>query len=857
MSTTSKYIVGKEYLNVGEKPQEKTQTNPRYRNFTQMHFTAGDEEQFQKHITYTNCIRKSISLADNLWAARQSNNHENVSCSSVLETFRMLFHTTKKGIFCKIVNNKLEVFLPFSKHNFDNAWSSRIGMTEVEIQKLYADSAKSMNRKFNARWLNKRSHQWAGNNFLIRSEYPVVEGDSNVGTLKNMLETLCEERSLPDIEFFLNRRDFPLIRKDGFHPYTFLAGDKAPVNCGSDKYLPVLSMCGHNDYVDEKIPTYEDWSKICFQEAGIQFSSSYLNRPQREYPIFKKINKSDWKKKINKAVFRGASTGHGVTSETNPRLKLSLMSDPRLDAGITKINNRPRAFIDSSSNTVFKIIRENIDLVTPLSPLEQSEYKYIINVGGHSCAFRLSLELGMGCVVLLVKNSYSLWFADKLIPGKHYLEVKEDLSDLVQVLDWCDTHQKECAQIAVEAQKFHNTYLSRRGILDYMQATLTQCKERSGYYRYNVVSGLDVLSSLEKKYLKKMRCKILEESLVWEILRKSKSSQIFSTTLTSGKEIIKKSSTPEKIGELRHEAFIASVIQKEEIRSQISEFLGVDSKTVESYWNKIDGVTLADYLVSDEFDVNVLIDITIQVCGILQHLQDSCSFCHRDLFAWNIMLEKNSTERVYANSFGFWKSTGPYKVIIIDFGKAHIIHQGKHHGVIRPYEFSAIQDIVTYIVSVSHILLSTHCDKNVLRWLFNFVEFLAAEPKYYTPANSVRDLRNFLSRAKKYTEISYSDKGLLESLSPGHLLTHLGIRIHDKKLRSPKSVKHSLYLKDDIFDNPEKVLKICQSLDKYVIDSNLLTFRYIAKIIMTMNSRKCGKTEPIAEIYQEIVALLS
>ncbi len=188
----------------------------------------------------------------------------------------------------------------------------------------------------------------------------------------------------------------------------------------------------------------------------------------------------------------------------------------------------------------------------------------------------------------------------------------------------------------------------------------------------------------------------------------------------------------------------------------------------ESYWKKINGITLADYLVSEDFDVNVLVDITSQVCGILEHLQDHCSFCHRDLFAWNIMLVKDTSPRVYANSFGFWKSSGPYKVVIIDFGKAHAVYQGKHHGIIKPYEFSSIQDIVTYIVSVSHILLSTHCDKTVLNWLFKFVEFLATEPKYYTPASGVRELRSFLSRAKKYTEISYSDKGLLENLTPGN-----------------------------------------------------------------------------------------
>jgi hypothetical protein len=853
MATTSKYLNQKEYIKSGKNQRVKTQTNPRYRNFTQIQFTAGDEEQFQKHITTTNCKRKEICLDDNLWVSKTTQNHEKVSCSSVMETFRMLFHTTKKGIFCKIINNKLEVFLPFSKHNFDNGWAKRIDMSEIEVQKIYSKSAKTMNRKFNARWLNKLRHQWAGNSFLIRSEYPVVEGDSNVGTLKNMLETLCAEREIPDIEFFLNRRDFPLLRKDGCHPYVFLAGSNTPVACKVEKYLPVLSMCGHDEYADEKSPTYEDWSRICFQQTGIQFSSSYLNRSSREYPVF---TKTDWNKKIPKAVFRGASTGHGVTSDTNPRLKLCKIRDTRLDVGITKLNNRPRAFINSKGLTTFKIIEEEVETVSPLSPAEQSEYKYIINVGGHSCAFRLSLELGMGSVILLVKNEYTLWFMEKLIPGKHYLEVESDLSNLTQVLDWCEAHQKECEEIASTARMFHDKYLSRQGILDYLQVTLTKCKNRSGYYRYNVVSGLDVLASVERKYLRTQ--KFNPKKATWVIKLQSRTTEIATTTLLYDKKethIIRKKPIEEKLNELRHEAFVASVLKNEDVGGQISSFVGINSEMTQTYWKEINGITLVDYLTSPEFDMEVLKDITAQVCGILQYLQDTYSFCHRDLFAWNIMLERCQEKRVYANKFGFWRSSGPFRVVIIDFGKAHVIHNGKHHGIIKPYEFSTIQDIVTYIVSVSHILLSTHCDKPVLSWLFKFIEFLSFEPEYYSPAKSVRDLRNFLTRAKKYTEMSYSDKGLLERLSPGDLVTHIGLRVQDKRIRSPSSAKRVLKLRDDVFDNPDTVLKICKNLQNYVSDVNLSTFKYIAKIVTTMNIKKSPGEDNI--IYAEIISLLS
>jgi spore maturation protein CgeB len=51
-------------------------------------------------------------------------------------------------------------------------------------------------------------------------------------------------------------------------------------------------------------------------------------------------------------------------------------------------------------------------------------------------------------VILRVKSDYVHWCDSKLQAGKHYIEVKEDLSDLKEKIDWCKTHDKECKKIA-------------------------------------------------------------------------------------------------------------------------------------------------------------------------------------------------------------------------------------------------------------------------------------------------------------------------------------------------------------------------------------------------------------------------
>ena len=87
-----------------------------------------------------------------------------------------------------IRNNELKVFLPFSKSNFNNSWGEKIEMTDAEILGVYDSSQNRMNRRFNPNRINRNKNQWIGNNFLVRNEFPQIEGDSNVSCLKHMFD---------------------------------------------------------------------------------------------------------------------------------------------------------------------------------------------------------------------------------------------------------------------------------------------------------------------------------------------------------------------------------------------------------------------------------------------------------------------------------------------------------------------------------------------------------------------------------------------------------------------------------------------------------------------------------------------
>ena len=117
--------------------KKRVNTNPRYlrSSFNQTHFTAGDEEQFNfyKQITEDNDPGELLmkTPTDNVWKNMENdfwNKYKNLSPIAINNTFLYMFHKFKKGIFIKIKNNKLEVFLPFSKVNFTNEWHSRVSI---------------------------------------------------------------------------------------------------------------------------------------------------------------------------------------------------------------------------------------------------------------------------------------------------------------------------------------------------------------------------------------------------------------------------------------------------------------------------------------------------------------------------------------------------------------------------------------------------------------------------------------------------------------------------------------------------------------------------------------------------------
>ena len=827
------YYDSYEDVDVFNKNYNKKQSNPRYKNFTQINFTAGDEDQFNKYKYDKNneneILVDKILINDNLFLEykifSEWEKYKNLNALSVTNTFKYIFNKFKKGIFVKIVNNELKVFLPFSNVNFVNEWSHNIKIEPkyTDIYDFFTHISKLEGRRFVKTSVNNFINTWYSNNSLIRYEYPINEGDTNVSCLKNMFEELCKKRSLPDLEFFINRRDFPLITKNGFEPYYHLWNSKEfpLLSHNYEKYTPILSMSSLTEFTDVLMPAHDDWIRVQNTE------NKWFPKSRQTYTY---NFKTEWDLKKNIAVFRGSSSGSGVTIKTNQRLNISYLStifpkdennEPYLDAGITKWNVRPKKIMGEKYLQTIDIKSLPFSLVNKLSPDIQSSYKYIVHIDGHVSAFRLSYQMNMNCVILIVKSEWKMWYTDMLKEYIHFVPVNEDLTDLLDKIKWCRNNDDKCKEIAQNAKKFHDTYLQKDGILDYCQKLFIDIKKHTGNYKYNDIKPLDIQIKLEYDKIKEekynsypLTCKNIKNISVIPnigrcygllkgihyIINMSRSDNfenyigkninvIFQNKLSIIKKYkimnffinIKSTNDIEKIKEHIHETFVGlNCINN--ICKEIPNFsynFGLYEKG--GYYNiiteNINGVTLQEYIKSDSFVFKDYLLILLQICTALEYAQKKYSFVHNDLTAWNIIISQLETpiEIEYLLSHDkVVKIKTSIVPIIIDYGKSHVIYENCRYGIVNMYKFSTIMDVLTILItSIYQIILDKKLPKNDFCNLLILSNFISNTKFCKNIFKNSKDMKIFFHNAKKYSNLINTDKFELEKYTPMDLFKYI------------------------------------------------------------------------------------
>jgi hypothetical protein len=232
--------------------------------------------------------------------------------------------------------------------------------------------------------------------------------------------------------YIFSLTDSQLLRKDFRTPWFKDSTDFRP------PFLPMFAYSGHSEFYDIPIPNIDE----------IEFVKNPPSIPEYE-----------WSAKVSKAVFRGASTGCGITPETNQRIKISQIQHPYLDAGITSLTKQLK-YDGKISQT------PNLPLVPKLDMFkEQGLYRIIIHIDGNVHAYRWLSSFLTGSLIFRVRSPYTHWLDSKFKAGKHYIEIADDLSDLTdKILFYKDPLLKKGEKIALEGKKLAQKYLTEKSL---------------------------------------------------------------------------------------------------------------------------------------------------------------------------------------------------------------------------------------------------------------------------------------------------------------------------------------------------------------------------------------------------------
>jgi hypothetical protein len=449
--------------------------------------------------------------------------YQNLNRESIINTFMYMFFHIRLGIFIQIKDNKLVHFLPFQNQKYTNNWSDDLipfknnQSTESYYTKKKNKYPNNMDSDINNIQSNKK--KWSANNCLIGNWNKEQIGTGAWKELKEMIELTCNNHTVNDCIFFINRRDHPVITGNGKEesyrkePYFHIFNNMTtPLSRHSYKnYIPILGFSKNDNFADLLIPNYEDWNyiksvedkafdtfKLFNANSGNEILQNIKNNKTKTSKKMEKqiidehfqklwkdeLNKCDsdkwvrglytgpvsWKHKFNKAIFRGSPSGCGTNPQNNQRIRLGRIAqiegmDSLMDVGILGTNIRDKKYIDKQvdfyDSDLYKFPEKD-----KLTFEQQTAYKYIIHIDGHVSAYRLGRELSSNSTILKVDSlfDYKLWFSDHLIPNYHYLPIKKDLSNIKSAILACQTNDKTCEKISENAKKLFLSIFNRHYI---------------------------------------------------------------------------------------------------------------------------------------------------------------------------------------------------------------------------------------------------------------------------------------------------------------------------------------------------------------------------------------------------------
>jgi hypothetical protein len=147
-----------------------------------------------------------------------------------------------------------------------------------------------------------------------------------------------------------------------------------------------------------------------------------------------------YREKKNNIVWRGAGN-----NQSRKSIAEKYYLDPRCNIGITK-PRKGRAWEKD-----------------PLTIKEQLQYKFILCIEGRDVATSLKWVMSSSSLPVMARPKYETWFMEgKLVSGIHYAEVKDDYSDILDVMDYYLEHEDKALAIIENANAWVQIFQDKR-----------------------------------------------------------------------------------------------------------------------------------------------------------------------------------------------------------------------------------------------------------------------------------------------------------------------------------------------------------------------------------------------------------
>ena len=230
-----------------------------------------------------------------------------------------------------------------------------------------------------------------------------------------------------------------------------LAGDK---HSHSTK-LPVVAKTRFSRFAREK-----DTGKSFFDPIIWPLELERHYNPIGDYTqLLQKGNVTKWEDKKPSLIWRGGFTGFAADKnltenyvDGGPRIQAVRANfhedtsaiDIAFQAG-SPTTNVPFEFNDTKS----LVRKSNTNMI------DQLKHKYILSIEGNDVATGLKWQLVSNSVVFMAKpTTVSFLMEDLLEPFVHYVPVKEDHSDLVEMVNWARRNDDKCKLISEQATAY-------------------------------------------------------------------------------------------------------------------------------------------------------------------------------------------------------------------------------------------------------------------------------------------------------------------------------------------------------------------------------------------------------------------